>query len=530
MTEEQRRTLEAALWNCANVLRNSMDADEFRNYILGFIFYKYLSERLHAYADKILKNDGIVFADIDEHSKEGKAYLKAVEAATVDSLGYFLKPSELFLALATRAANNTENDNEETQQDFILEDLSNIFDHIEASTLGTASEDDFDHLFDDIDLTSMRLGRTDNAKNTLISKLIIALQRIDFEYGDKDVLGDAYEYLIGKFAAGAGKTAGEFYTPQSVSTIMARLVTTDKNRLKSVYDPTCGSGSLLLRVMREIGNPKKIGEIFGQERNRTTYNLARMNMLLHGVHYSEFDIKQGDTLEDPRHDEDARYEAIVANPPFSAQWTAREILRNDPRFSNYGVLPPSSKADYAFVLHMIHRLDDGGQMAVILPHGALFRGGTEGQIRKHLIKKMNVLDAVIGLPANVFFGTSIPACILVFKKCREHEKDVFFIDASNDFEKVGNKNQLRDKDIDKIVNTYRNRRAKKKYARRVPIKEIVENDYNLNIPRYVDTSEEEEPIDLKKVAEEVIKIDKAMVKTDKTIQAFCKELKIKSPV
>ena len=293
--------------------------------------------------------------------------------------------------------------------------------------MGTESEEDFDHLFEDMDLNSTKLGKTPEARNEIIAKVLSHLDKIDFklEQTELDVLGDAYEYLIGQFASGAGKKAGEFYTPQEVSKVLAKIVTTGKSKLKSVYDPTCGSGSLLLRVAKEV---KEISNFYGQEMNRTTYNLARMNMILHGVHYRKFDIKQEDTLEHPQHT-GKQFEAIVANPPFSAVWSANPLFTSDDRFSQYGKLAPGSKADYAFVQHMIHHLAENGTMAIVLPHGALFRSGAEQHIRKYLIEDRNYLDAVIGLPANVFYGTSIPTCIMVFKKCREQPEDVLFIDA-----------------------------------------------------------------------------------------------------
>ncbi|MGL5131377.1 MAG: type I restriction-modification system subunit M, partial [Planktothrix sp.] len=323
----------------------------------------------------------------------------------------------------------------------------------------------------------------------------------------------------------AGKKAGEFYTPQQVSKVLAKIVTTGKERLKSVYDPTCGSGSLLLRVARDV---KSVGDFFGQEMNRTTYNLARMNMILHGVHYRNFDLRQEDTLEHPQH-LGMRFEAVVANPPFSAKWSANKLLESDDRFSQYAALAPASKADFAFVQHMIHHLDENGIMAVVLPHGVLFRGGTEGKIRKYLIKDRNWLDAVIGLPANIFYGTSIPTCILVFKKCREQPEDLLFIDASAYFEKAKNQNYLRDEDVEKIISTYRQRLEKDKYSYRAPLAEIEENDFNLNIPRYVDTFEEEEEIDLAAVAREIREIDQEMVETDQLIRGFCQELGIDAP-
>lgn len=503
-----------------------MDADEFRDYILGFIFYKYLSEKMHLYANQILEADGIDYLEVKEGTKKGEAYLEAIQREAVEQLGFFLKPSELFSQVAKRG-NTPLEDGGST---FILGDLTKILDNIERSTMGTESEDDFDKLFEDLDLTSTKLGRTEKAKNELIAKVLQHLDEIDFELSDSesDVLGDAYEYLIGKFASGAGKKAGEFYTPQQVSTVLARLVTTGKKRLKSVYDPTCGSGSLLLRVAREV---EEVGAFYGQELNRTTYNLARMNMILHDVHYRRFNLKQEDTLEHPQH-VDMRFEAVVANPPFSAKWSARELFKGDDRFSQYGVLAPKTKADFAFVQHMIHHLDENGQMAVVLPHGVLFRGAAEGHIRRYLVEDLNILDAVIGLPPNLFYGTGIPTCILVVKKCRENPDDIIFIDASGSehFEKTKNQNTLRKQDIDDIIDTYRQRKTVDKYSYVAKLDEIKENEFNLNIPRYVDTFEPEPIVDLTSVATELISLERSMVNTDETIEKYCKELGIVAPV
>ncbi|MQY42791.1 type I restriction-modification system subunit M [Epibacterium sp. SM1969] len=518
MTDEQKKKLEQKLWDIANVLRGRMDADGFRDYILGFIFYKYLSERLNLYADKILKADGLTFADLDENDAVHIGILKAVEENTIEALGYFLKPSELFSAIAAKGAQpNT----------FILSDLAKILNNIQKSTMGTESEDDFDNLFEDLDLSSSKLGRTEEAKNTVIAKVLGHLDAIDFQLQDakSDVLGDAYEYLIGQFASGAGKKAGEFYTPQQVSTILARIVTTGKTRLRSVYDPTCGSGSLLLRVAREV---EHVGDFFGQELNRTTYNLARMNMILHGVHYRNFDIRQEDTLEHPQHD-GLLSEAIVANPPFSAKWSASKIFESDDRFSEYGKLAPSSKADFAFVQHMLHHLDEDGTMAVVLPHGVLFRGGAEGAIREFLVGTKNWLDAVIGLPANIFYGTGIPTCILVFKKCKEHE-NVLFVDASTCFEKGKNQNNLRDEDVDRIVEAYRLRAEEERFSHRATLEEIRENDFNLNIPRYVDTFEAEPEVDLEAVTARIHDLNVEMKQVDETLREFCAELGLEAPV
>ncbi len=337
MSEDQKKLLETQLWNIANELRGKMDADEFRDYILGFIFYKYLSEKQHIYANKLLETERIKEYTLITSEED----LDFIKEESVLKLGYFLRPEELFTAIATKG-----NADKEVQDNFILEDLQSILNNIEQSTMGTESEEDFNKLFEDLDLSSTKLGRSVEARNNLIAKVLGHLDEIDFnlEDADSDILGNAYEYLIGQFASGAGKKAGEFYTPQQVSKILAKLVTSDKKRLKSVYDPTCGSGSLLLRVAKEV----KVDDFYGQELNRTTYNLARMNMILHDVHYRHFDLQQEDTLRDPQHLNE-RFEAIVANPPFSAKWPGKKnpLFENDERFSQYGKLAPSSKADFA---------------------------------------------------------------------------------------------------------------------------------------------------------------------------------------
>lgn len=524
MSEEQKKVLEQQLWNIANTLRGKMNADEFRDYILGFIFYKYLSEKMEIYANEILKQDKLKYREIKENTKQGKEYIQAIKEEALGKLGYFLKPSELFSEVAKRGNGNG---SEEQGNKFILEDLQKILTNIQLSTMGTESEEDFDNLFEDMDLNSTKLGKTPEARNEIIAKVLSHLDKIDFklEQTERDVLGDAYEYLIAQFASGAGKKAGEFYTPQGVSTILAMIVTTGKTKLKSAYDPTCGSGSLLLRIARQV---KSVSNFYGQEMNRTTYNLCRMNMILHGVHYRKFDIKQEDTLEHPQH-LGMVFEAIVANPPFSAMWSANPLFTSDDRFSQYGKLAPKSKADFAFVQHMIYHLAENGTMAIVLPHGALFRGGAEQHIRKYLIEDKNYLDAVIGLPTNIFYGTSIPTCIMVFKKCREQPEDILFIDASQHYEKVKTQNILREQDIKKIVETYRSRKEESKYSKKAKLKEIKENDYNLNIPRYVDTFEEEEEIDINAIALELHSLEKEIKNTDEEIEIYCKQLKIKTP-
>ena len=514
MSEENKKQLESQLWNIANELRGKMDADEFRDYILGFIFYKYLSEKMNIYGNNLLKEDSISFKEIDENSNSGKEYLDIIEKEAIDTLGYFLKPKQLFSSIAQG-------------NKISIEELEKTLNNIESSTMGSESEDDFGNLFEDLDLNSTKLGKTVDAREDLITKVIGHLDKIDFEIEniDSDVLGDAYEYLIAQFASGAGKKAGEFYTPQEVSKVLAKIVTTGKERLKNVYDPTCGSGSLLLRVAKEV---KDVSQFYGQELNRTTYNLARMNMIMHDVHYQKFDIKQEDTLEKPQH-VDMKFEAIVANPPFSAKWSSNPLFMSDERFSQYGKLAPSGKADYAFLTHMIHHLDDNGTLACVLPHGALFRGAAEGHIREFIIKEKNYLDAIIGLPSNIFYGTGIPTCIMVLKKYRQ-TNDVLFIDASQNFEKIKTQNYLREEDIEKIISTYIERKTEDKYSYLATKEDLLENEYILNIPRYVDTFKEEEEIDLELISNSLKEIDNKTKLVSESIEGCCDELGINRPM
>ncbi len=510
ITEKQRQQqaeLQKKLWSIANDLRGNMDASEFRNYILGLIFYRFLSEKTEVQVDVLLEGENMTY----EQAWQNEDYKEALEAELLERIGYVIEPQDLFSTLIKKFENQT----------FEIEDLHKAISKIETSTRGQESEDDFDHLFDDMDLNSSRLGNTNAARTKLISKVMMNLSTLPFVHSDIeiDMLGDAYEYLIGQFAATAGKKAGEFYTPQQVSKILAKIVTANKQDLKNVYDPTCGSGSLLLRVGREAN----VRHYYGQEYNSTTFNLARMNMLLHDVNYNHFSIENGDTLEHPAVLEE-KFEAVVANPPYSAKWSADPSFLDDERFSNYGKLAPKSKADFAFIQHMIYHLDDNGTMAVVLPHGVLFRGAAEGVIRKYLIEEKNYLDAIIGLPANLFFGTSIPTAILVFKKCREKDENVLFIDASQSFEKGKNQNHLSDEDVNKIVETYLKREDIDKYSHVVTLDEIKENDYNLNIPRYVDTFEEEEPVDLLAVQQEIKAVDEEITSLEKEIAGYLKEL------
>jgi type I restriction enzyme M protein len=528
MSEEQRRKLQQQLWNIANTLRGKMNADEFRDYILGFIFYKYLSEKITRYGDTVLAADGVKFIDLDEASEDGQAMIQAVRDAAVKDVGYFLKPSELFHTIAQAGINRQNSNSGGESYSFILGDLAKVLKNIEQSTLGQDSADEFSNLFEDLDLSSSKLGATEKAKNELVAKVLGHLDKIDFNLSetDGDVLGDAYEYLIGQFASGAGRKAGEFYTPQPVSTLLAKIVTLGKQKLRRVYDPTCGSGSLLLRVKREV---QKVDKIYGQELNRTTYNLARMNMLLHDVHYADFDIKQEDTLEHPQH-LGLQFDAIVANPPFSVHWSANPLFLSDDRFSQYGRLAPSTKADLAFVQHMIAHLSEDGCMAVVLPHGALFRAAAEGQIRRYLVEQMNYVDAVIGLPANIFYGTEIPTCVLVLKKCRKHPEDVLFIDASTLFDKSKTQNTMTPDYVRDIVNAYKSRESVEGFTCVASLEKIADNDFNLSIPRYVNTLEVDHHVDLKQVTANLAFFDSELKTAEQIIGKNCLELGIPPPI
>ena len=514
MSEAEKRKLQAQLWSICNHLRGRMNGDEYRDYILGFIFYKFLSENLYLIAQNALEGEGLDYADLDESDPEMEEIIEAIREEAVDALGYHLKPSQLFRNVVARIKAD--------KDVFILGDVQAVLSDIENSTRGEESEEEFVHLFEDMDLNSSKLGKNPDARNSVVKDILTRLAEIDFKLNEveADVLGDSYEYLISNFASSAGKKAGEFYTPQMVSEILACIVTMGKTELKSAYDPTTGSGSLLLRIARKVN---KVGRFYGQEQNRTTFNLARMNMILHGVHYKDFDLKQDDTLERPQH-LNLRFEAVVANPPFSMNWSANPLFLNDDRFSSYGKLAPKTKADFAFIQHMVHQLDEDGTAAIVVPHGVLFRGAAEGHIREHMIREMNVLDAVIGLPPNLFFGTGIPAAILVLKKCREDAENVLFIDASREFARGTNQNTLRQEDVDKIIKTLADRSTIDKYSYLAPLSEIAENDYNLNIPRYVDTFEEEEEIDLMTVQGERSQIEEEVMKLNERMKGYLKEL------
>lgn len=501
MTKEQLSQLGKTLWAIADDLRGAMNADDFRDYMLSFLFLRYLSDNFEAAAKKELGPD---YPKLDADDRrpplavwysDNAGDVPAFEKQMRRKTHYVIHPDYLWSSIYERAR---------TQDAELLQILERGFDYIENESFAST----FQGLFSEINLNSEKLGRTHKARNDKLCAIITKIAEGIAQFStDSDILGDAYEYLIGQFAAGSGKKAGEFYTPQTVSTILSRIVTLDsqepatgkKKKLNNVLDFACGSGSLLLNVRNQMG-PHGIGKIYGQEKNITTYNLARMNMLLHGVKDSEFEIHHGDSLtndwellNEMNPAKKLQCDAVVANPPFSYRWQPNEALGEDFRFKNYG-LAPKSAADFAFLLHGFHFLGDEGTMTIILPHGVLFRGGVESRIRTKLLKDGHI-DTVIGLPSNLFFSTGIPVCILVLKKCKKPD-DVLFINAAEHFEKGKRQNQLLSEHIDKVVETYQHRREEERYARRVGMEEIEKNDYNLNISRYVSTMKPEAEVDL----------------------------------
>lgn len=501
------------LWSMANALRGNMEAYEFKNYILGMIFYYYLSDRTEKYMINLLKDDDITY----ENAWQDEEYKDAVVEESLRDLGFVIEPQYLFSNMVKMVENRA----------FDIEFLQAGINSLMESTIGNDSQGDFEGLFSDMQLDSTRLGHTVRDRSAVMAKIIAALDEINFSVEDTkiDVLGNAYEYLIGQFAATAGKKAGEFYTPSGPAELLCKLACLGLTDVKAAADPTCGSGSLLLRLKKYAN----VRLYYGQELTSTTYNLARMNMILRGIPYRNFEIYNGDTLE---HDyfEDKKFRVQVANPPYSANWSADNKFLEDDRFNQYGKLAPKSKADFAFVQHMVHHMDEDGRAVVLLPHGVLFRGSAEETIRKYLIEELNVLDAVIGLPANLFFGTGIPVCVLVLRKDRAGNNDnILFIDASKDFESGKNQNILRDEDIDKIVSTYEKREDVDKYAHVASMDEIKENGFNLNIPRYVDTFEPEPEIDLAEVSAEIRRLQKEMKEIDAQLKPYFDELGLDFP-
>lgn len=532
MTQQDQQQLGKTLWAIADNLRGAMNADDFRDYMLSFLFLRYLSHNYEEAAKKELGRDYPSTTSAEYRTPLAKWYtvneaeIHEYEKQMRRKVHYVIKPEHLWSSISEMAR---------TQDQDLLVTLESGFRYIENESFESA----FQGLFSEINLNSEKLGKTSAERN---KKLCTIIQKIaegisDFST-DADTLGDAYEYLIGQFAAGSGKKAGEFYTPQQISTILSEIVTLDsqepktgkKAKLDKVLDMACGSGSLLLNVRKRIkDNGGSVGKIYGQENNITTYNLARMNMLLHGMKDTEFEIFHGDTLEnnwdilnEMNPSKKVEFDAIVANPPFSLRWEPSEVMAEDFRFKSHG-LAPKSAADFAFLLHGFHFLGKEGTMAIILPHGVLFRGGAEERIRTKLLKD-NHIDTVIGLPSNLFYSTGIPVCILVLKKCKKHD-DVLFINAAEFYKSGKRQNSLEEEHISKIIDTYKYRPDEvDKYARRVSLDEIEKNGYNLNISRYVSTSEDEVQIDLKSVNRDLTAINEAIAENTKKHNEFLREL------
>ena len=533
MIKQDQKELGKTLWGIANELRGAMNADDFRDYMLSFLFLRYLSDNYEAAAKKELGRDYPKIETDDKRSPlsvwyaENKQDIEAFEKQMRRKVHYVIEPEYLWSSIAELAR---------TQDAELLHTLQNGFKYIENESFAST----FQGLFSEINLDSEKLGKNYTDRNAKLCNIITKIaEGIAAFSTSSDVLGHAYEYLIGQFAAGSGKKAGEFYTPQQISTILSEIVTLDsqdpttgkKKKLNKILDFACGSGSLLLNVRNQLGR-HGIGKIFGQEKNITTYNLARMNMLLHGVKDSEFEIHHGDSLlndwdilseENPAKKQ--HFDAVVANPPFSYRWQPSDALGEDFRFKNYG-LAPKSAADFAFLLHGFHFLANEGTMAIILPHGVLFRGGAEAKIRKKLLEDGNI-DTVIGLPANLFFSTGIPVCILVLKKCKKPD-DVLFINASEHFEKGKRQNQLLPEHIEKIVDTYKYRKEEERYSRCVSMEEIEKNDYNLNISRYISTAKPEKKIKLDEVNMKLVDLENKITTTEKKHNEYLKELGLPS--
>ena len=521
--QQQASELSNQLWAIANDLRGGMDANEFRNYILGTIFYRYLSERTEMYMQEILKEDGLSY----EEAFSDKDYRPIVEQWSLEHLGYIIRPENLFRELNRRIVKPKSDADK-----FSVEDYERAVNELTGSTLGHKSEKAFEGLFNDMRLQDTRLGDTVSERSDKIGKVIAKIGEIDMNLQEQqfDVLGTAYMILIGLFQSGAGKKGGEFFTPTGPSQLCATLATIGLDEAKRVGDCTCGSGSMLLEVQKHL-TTGRVGHYYGQENNPTTYNLARMNMLMHGVDYSDFDIFKGDTLVNDMYGDDLKLTVQVANPPYSLKWGADSKYLDDPRYSGVGKLAPKSHADFAFVQHMVYHMDENdGRIAVLLPHGVLFRGGAEEEIRKYLVRDLNRLDAVIGLPANLFHGTSIPVVILVLKTKRNGNSDnVLFIDASKEFIKGKNQNELADEHIRRIVDTYVQRVDVERYAHVATMEEIEGNGLNLNIPRYVDTSEKESEIDLAKLTADIASIDGAIATVSNELKESFGQLGLEFP-
>lgn len=483
---QQKQELFKTIWAIANDLRGAVDGWDFKQYVLGMLFYRYISENITAYINNMQRGAG--FDDFDYAAFNDAEALEAKEAI-VKEKGFFILPSELFCNVVRDAKNDPN----------LNETLARIFKDFEASAIGTESEDDIKGLFDDLDVNSAKLGDTVAKRNGKLVKILESIASLNLgnpQENDIDAFGDAYEFLMTMYAGSAGKSGGEFFTPQEVSELLARIVTHGKREIRKAYDPACGSGSLLLQVAKVLGKDKVRSGFYGQEINKTTHNLCRINMFLHDINYEKFDIAYGDTLLDPKHWDDEPFDAIVSNPPYSIKWEGDDnpVLINDPRFSPAGVLAPKSKADLAFTMHMLHWLSTDGTAAIVEFPGVLYRGGAEQKIRAWLIDN-NYVDTVIQLPANLFFGVGIATCIIVLKKSKAENK-VLFIDASKEFIHEGNKNKLTPENIRHILDSHISREDKAHFARLVDYEEIKENGYNISVNTYVETETQEEEINI----------------------------------
>ena len=488
----EREELHRSIWSIADDLRGSVDGWDFKQYILGIMFYRYISEHLEKYIDENEHESGdrsFSYARMNDREAE------AIREEMVNNVGFFILPSELFCNVRRRA-HNDENLNET---------LERVFKHIEESATGTSSEGDFTGLFDDIDVNSNKLGPTVAKRNEKLTKILEKIGDMPLAYTDSkiDAFGDAYEYLMSMYASNAGKSGGEFFTPQEVSELLMRLATVGKTEIDGVYDPACGSGSLLLKAEEVLGKGKVLRGFFGQEINITTYNLCRINMFLHGISFDKFNIACEDTLISPQHWDNEPFEVIVSNPPYSIKWAGDEnpLLINDPRFSPAGILAPKGKADLAFIMHSLSWLKTNGAAAIVCFPGIMYRGGAEQKIRKYLVDN-NFIDCVIQLPENLFFGTTIVTCIMVLKKNKK-DTGVLFIDASKEYKKITNNNQLEEKNIKNIVNYFIERKDNEHVSRLVAYEEIKEKGYNLSVSTYVEAEDAEEKIDIKQLREEL---------------------------
>lgn len=494
--EQEREELHRAIWAIADELRGAVDGWDFKNYVLGTMFYRYISENLTAYINEGEEAAGSVGFD---YTTMNDAEVEEAREGLVEEKGFFILPSELFCNVRARAASD-ENLNET---------LERIFRNIEESAKGSQSEGSFAGLFDDFDVNSNKLGSTVAKRNERLVKLLDGVANMNLgsvKNHDIDAFGDAYEYLMKMYASNAGKSGGEFYTPPEVSELLTRLGTVGKKKVNKVYDPACGSGSLLLKSEKILGKDAVTNGFFGQEINITTYNLCRINMFLHDIGFDKFDIECEDTLTNPQHWDDEPFELIVSNPPYSIKWEGDDnpLLINDPRFSPAGVLAPKSKADLAFIMHSLSWLAPNGTAAIVCFPGIMYRGGAEQKIRKYLVEN-NYVDCIIQLPSNLFFGTSIATCIMVMKKGKPDNK-VLFIDATNECVKVTNNNKLTDENIKKIVDAYTNREDTKHFSQLVSYEKLADNDFNLSVSSYVEAEDTREKIDIKRLNVEIREI------------------------